>query len=250
MKISKWIGAGAAIAGSTYAAYAAITWLRYGRHRRPRGDEVDVLLDSFMPSYDVCERRAIAVKAPADITLAAAKDLTLDDSVVIRGIFKGRELLLHSKPSSLERARGLYYGMQELGWCVLAETENEIVFGAATRPWDANPVFRRLWTEEFADFAEPGYVKIIWTLRADPEGVGTTTFRTETRVVATDDSARAKFRRYWALLSPGIIAIRLAMLPALKAAAEARARTADAEPIEGFAGAVTRAETNAAPTHS
>jgi hypothetical protein len=37
-------------------------------------------------------------------------------------------------------------------------------------------------------------------------------FRTETRAVATDAVARAKFRRYWSFLSPGISLIRRAVL--------------------------------------
>jgi hypothetical protein len=63
-------------------------------------------------------------------------------------------------------------------------------------------------------------VKIAWTLRAIPEPTGGSIFCTETRAVATDSGARKKFRVYWSFLSPGIILIRSAMLPALKAAAE------------------------------
>jgi hypothetical protein len=70
-------------------------------------------------------------------------------------------------------------------------------------------------------------VKIAWTLRADPEGDSASTFRTETRVLATDADARRRFRRYWAYLSPGIILIRMSMLGPLKREAERRARAAD-----------------------
>jgi hypothetical protein len=48
-------------------------------------------------------------------------------------------------------------------------------------------------------------------------------FRTETRVLATDARARAKFRRYWSLVSPGIIAIRWVMLQPVKREAEREA---------------------------
>jgi hypothetical protein len=65
-------------------------------------------------------------------------------------------------------------------------------------PWEANPVFRALPPSEFAAFNVPGFVKIAWTLRADPTGDHESVFRTETRAVATDASARARFRRYWA----------------------------------------------------
>ena len=71
----------------------------------------------------------------------------------------------------------------------------EIVMGAVTQPWMANVVFRALPPDEFASFHEPDYVKIVWTLRADPRGPSESTFRTETRAVATDPGPRARFRR-------------------------------------------------------
>ena len=96
--------------------------------------------------------------------------------------------------------------------------------GAVTQPWEANVVFRPLPPEEFVAFHEPDYVKIVWTLRADPIGADASIFRTETRATATDATARSKFRRYWSFLSPGIILIRRASLKPLRAAAERRAR--------------------------
>jgi hypothetical protein len=51
-------------------------------------------------------------------------------------------------------------------------------------------------------------------------------FRTETRALATDATARARFRRYWAFASPGIALIRRLSLRPLRAEAERRARTA------------------------
>lgn len=96
--------------------------------------------------------------------------------------------------------------------------------GAVTQPWHADVVFRPLPPSEFAAFSEPDYVKIVWTLRADPIDPNGSMFRTETRAVATDSTARARFRRYWSFLSPGIILIRWASLRTLKREAERRAR--------------------------
>jgi hypothetical protein len=115
--------------------------------------------------------------------------------------------------------------MRAIGWGVLAEIHGrEIVMGAVTQPWMADVVFRPLPPEEFAAFDEPDFVKIAWTLRADPLGAAESIFRTETRVVTTDARARAKFRRYWAFASPGIILIRWASLRPLKTEAERRFR--------------------------
>ncbi|HET9993713.1 MAG TPA: hypothetical protein VFQ65_34485 [Kofleriaceae bacterium] len=110
--------------------------------------------------------------------------------------------------------------MKSIGWGVLADTPHEIVMGGVTRPWEANPVFRAIAPTEFAAFAEPGYVKIAWTLRADDADDGGSTFRTETRAIASDADARRRFRWYWSFLSPGIILIRAATLRPVATAAE------------------------------
>jgi hypothetical protein len=94
------------------------------------------------------------------------------------------------------------------------------VVGAVTKPWEPNPVFRSIPPDQFAAFAEPGYVKIAWTLRADPIDDGSSVFRTETRALATDPFARTRFRAYWSFLSPGIWLIRRMMLGPVKKAAE------------------------------
>ena len=66
-------------------------------------------------------------------------------SAIIRGIFKGRELILGAQPDKVRSPRTLLAWAKELGWAVLGEIpDREIVLGAVTRPWDANPVFRPL----------------------------------------------------------------------------------------------------------
>jgi len=96
--------------------------------------------------------------------------------------------------------------------------------GVVMQLWLADVVFRPLPPERFARFDEPRYVKIAWTLRADPVGDARSVFRTETRVVACDPGARTKFRRYWSFVSPGIVLIRWLMLRPVKVQAETRVR--------------------------
>jgi hypothetical protein len=211
---------------AAYAAYAGATWLRYGHVRPALGQEADPLLERFMPMFDVAERHHISVGAPADITFAASCDVDLQRSRIIRAIFRGRELALHSKPQDPTGPRGLVAMTKALGWGVLAEIPGrEIVMGAVTKPWTANPTFRALPPEGFATFDEPDYVKIAWTLRADPVTAHQSLARTETRVIATDPQAREKFRRYWTVFSPGIVLIRHFALRLTKAEAERRSRS-------------------------
>lgn len=216
--------AGIGIAAGSYAALVAITWIGFGRLRRLRRKyQRDPLLERFVPDYDVVERHSILVNAPPEITLTAACDHELRNSVLIDAIFRVREGVMGSKPDELLRPGGLLAQMTALGWGRLAEVRGrEIVMGAICRPWMADVVFEALPADEFADFWEPGYVKIVWTLRADPVGHGESVFRTETRAVATDAAARAKFRWYWAKISPGVWLVRQLLLRPLKKEAERR----------------------------
>jgi hypothetical protein len=217
------IAGGAVIGAATYGACAAATWLRFG-HASPDEERADTLLDSFIPVYDVVERHEIAVRAPADVVLNAACEMALDDSPIIRAIFKARAVAMRAAAAAEPQPRGILAQTQALGWRILAESPGrEVVVGAVTRPWQANPVFRPVAPHEFLAFAEPDYVKIVWTLRADPRAGGETLFRTETRALATEAAARAKFRRYWAFVAPGIWLIRWSTLHPLKREAERRA---------------------------
>jgi hypothetical protein len=226
----RWLAAGAGFATAVYAAHAGFTWLRYGHPPNPAGDETDQLLDQFIPAYEVVERHHVLVAAPANVTLAAACDMDLWQSVVVRGIFKSRELILGGHPDKARRPLTLLAQAKELGWAVLAEIPGrEIVLGSVTRPWFANPAFRPLFPHEFASFHEPGYAKIAWTLRADPVSATESVARTETRVATTSPGARAAFRRYWSLVSPGVVLIRWMSLQLVKKEAERRVRAARQE---------------------
>ncbi len=216
------IGLGVAVA--SYATYAAVTWLRYGESTRRTADEEDALLDRFMPVYEVVERHHVHIAAPAAITFAAAKDQDLLRLLPVRTIVRLREIALGAAPDRRPRARTLLAETLGMGWGVLAEVpDREVVVGAVTKPWEPNVVFHALPPEQFASFNEPGFVKIAWTLRADPVDAGSSVFRTETRTMTTDQVARTKFRRYWSFVSPGVVLIRRLSLSPLKREAERRA---------------------------
>lgn len=219
------LGAGAALAAFAYAGCATFAWLRYGYPRPPSAAEADPLLDRFIPCFDVVERHAIRVAAPAAVTLAAAKEQTLFRSRPVKALFRARELVLGGSVAQHSPAETLVDEVLALGWRVLDDiTDRAVVFGAVTRPWEADAKFRGVPPEDFRAFDEPGCVKIAWTLRADPLEGGGSMFRTETRAVATDRRARARFRKYWAFASPGIALIRWLSLRPVKREAERRAR--------------------------
>src|ERR1051325_7809844 len=164
--ITKWFAAGFGLAAGSYAVYVATTWRRYGKPRRAHED--DALLDTFMPNYEVVDRRKVCVNAPSDFVLNAAKEFDLESNPIIRGIFKARHWILGRKPNDVVKPQGVLAKTQSLGWGILAQLPGrEIIMGSVTKPWEANPTFRSLPPDQFRLFQEPGYVKIIWTLRAD-----------------------------------------------------------------------------------
>ena len=127
--------------------------------------------------------------------------------------------------------QGFLARMKSLGRGELTEIPGrKVVMGAVTKPWEANVVFRAIPANDFRDFSEPGYVKIAWSLCAEPSGLQVSIASTETRVATTDPCSRRAFRRYWAFLSPGIILIRWALLRQVKREAERHFKNAGTRP--------------------
>jgi hypothetical protein len=215
---------GAGFAATSFVAYVGYRWIQFGNVPKTATSKgQDVFLDHFIPAYDIVERHNIRIAAPAAIVFASAFEMNPRSSRAIRAIFETREWVMGSRPESHSEAGGLISQMRAIGWGVLAEIpDHEIVMGAVTQPWVARPVFHPLPPDRFAAFQEPGYVKIVWTLRADPIGPSDCIFRTETRAIATDATARSRFRRYWAIISAGVVLIRRMLLAPLKAEAERR----------------------------
>ena len=218
-RIGACMGAGAALFALGWAGYATVTWLRFGN---PAVAAVrDEAVDRYLPRYDIVERHQTRVAAPSGVTYAAAKAADIRQSPLVRGIFRGREIFLRAPADTARGPRSLLEETLGLGWGVLEELPGrEIVVGAYTRPWEGSVVFHALPPDRFAAFAEPGWVKIVWTLRADSAGPSASVFRTETRALATDPVSRERFRRYWAVYSPGILLIRSEALRLVKSNAE------------------------------
>jgi len=222
--IARTVATGIAAAAAGYATIAAITWVRYGAPRRFHDSE---LLDFFLPDPEVVERHQTSVAAPCAFTYAAACATNLQSSPIIRAIIGTRKFVLgglkelRNQPERIET--DLIAESQAMGWGILAQiADHEIVLGAVTQPWVANPTFHALSPDEFSSFKEPGWVKIVWNLRAVPLGNDKSVFITETRVATTDTTARTKFRRYWSLVSPGVWVIRRLLLGPVRRDAEQR----------------------------
>jgi hypothetical protein len=187
-------------------------------------------LDRFIPTPDVRERHATLVKAPTELVLQVARDLDMQSLTVVRAIFWLRTKLMGAKDTPSARGVGLVALTQSLGWGALLDRPGRAyVSGAACQPWKADVVFTPIVPEEFATYAEPDRVKIVWSLETEALEPELTRLSTETRVAATDEQARVKFLRYWRVARIGIVAIRHLLLPAARREAERRWRAGHRE---------------------
>ena len=194
--------------------------------------EVNRLIDIFIPYPDVRERHETIVHAPANVVLEVARNFDMLSLPLVRGIFWLRAKFLRATAARRTHPKGLVEDMISIGWGVLADEPGRIlVAGAFCQPWHGDVVFQSIPPEQFATFAEPDQVKIVWTLEAAALEDAVTRFATETRVRATDDRARTKFRRYWRIFSPGILMIRRLLLRSVRQQAERQWRAMTSLPI-------------------
>lgn len=177
-------------------------------------------LDQFIARFDVRERHAIVVHAPAEIVFATAEAFDLQSIRPIRTIIRLRELFLGSAPVT-RRPQPFLQEALAMGWGLLAKEPGRFFLaGAHCQPWLADVTFNPLPAGEFSSYHGANCVKIAWTLEVEPLSQNSARLSSETRAVATDDEARRQFRRYWRWARFGIVTIRWFMLPALRRQAE------------------------------
>jgi hypothetical protein len=176
-----------------------------------------VLIDEILPDYDVREYHSIEIPAPPEAVMEATRALTLRDLSVTRVLIAIRGLQAGGGDQPLLDR------FARQGFMVLGERPDEVVLGVIGRFWRPRGNVRRSVPEEFASFAEPCFAKGAINFRIAARGEGTV-LSTETRVLATDASARRRFRGYWLIVRPGSGVIRHDMLRAVRRAALRNAR--------------------------
>jgi hypothetical protein len=162
-------------------------------------------LDALLPRYDFTKRQARVIGREPRAVYDAFKALTLRETPVSRLLFAVRSL-----PARLAGRRGLpsQSGVPLLdqfldsGFVLLVDVPGEeLAAGEISQMWRrGGRMVIPSGREEFVAFAEPGFVKAVLTFRFIGRGDGTTLAETETRVAATDPTARRGFGRYWLLI--------------------------------------------------
>jgi hypothetical protein len=181
-----------------------------------------VLIDRYLPEFDVVERHHELVLAPADRTYQAVRQVDLARARMIRALLAARGL-----PRLVRRDRGNRRSTMTIddllraGFVWLDEAPGrELVLGLIGTFWKPTGGVRRVDPGEFEAFDEPGLAKAAWNFRVLPDGESRSFVTTETRVHVPDESSRRKFLLYWAAIGPFSGVIRRQALLLVKRAAE------------------------------
>jgi hypothetical protein len=172
-----------------------------------------MLIDEFLPRFEVVQRHALAVDASPAGAFDAVRAFDLAGSRVSRALFRARGLL---RPGPLGLDQLLYRGFVFLG----EEPPRELLLGLVGKPWTPlGGIVQRLDSEGFRAFDSPGFAKVAWNFTIRGEGGGCRV-ETETRIHCTDERSRRAFSRYWRLIGPFSGVIRREALRSIKRRAE------------------------------
>lgn len=180
-----------------------------------------LLMDQFLPRYDLAVVHADVFRASPAECYRAASELDLFQAPLVRALLGIRGLPRRVVGTLGRRATTTALGasprtfrfkdMVGLGWILLGETPGvEMVLGQVSHPWKAvaDSTHAPTTPEQYTSFDEPGFAKIATSLRIDPYGNDSSILTMETRVALTDEESRRRFRRYWLLIGPFSALIR------------------------------------------
>jgi hypothetical protein len=192
-----------------------------------------MLLDDWLPSFDVSASYAARVAAPPEWVYACLRTADLSRWGLARALVALRTLPAlavaprESWPRLVERRRrpltldALLAG----GFVLLGERPGEeLVLGTVGQFWRARGGPSVTSAEIFRNPAPPGTAKAAWSFSVRALAGGATELRTETRVACADAATRGRFRAYWAVIGPFSGLIRREMLAAVRDAAERGSR--------------------------
>ena len=172
-----------------------------------------MLIDQFLPRYDVSARYQISIRAPVEKAYSAARFLDMRDSPIVRWFYRLRGLPEYGLTLD---------GMLKWGFVLLADKPpQEFVFGLIGRFWTPAAHIQPINADAFVEFDRPGFAKAVGNMAFVPQGDGRVRVATETRVLCLDDRSRLCFRLYWLLIGPFSGMVRKEWLRLIKQRAEA-----------------------------
>lgn len=170
----------------------------------------DLILDEVLPEWDLGEVHRRRVDAAAGELFAAVEAVTPAELPLFRLLMRLRA----GGRRTLGRSLGdpLFVQLQTQGFVLLGRDEpRELVLGLVGTPWRIRGGLRPVPDRAaFSAFTGSGTVKVATNVLVEDGLVAT-----ETRVLASDTSARRRFRPYWLVVRPWSGAIRREWLRAI-----------------------------------
>jgi hypothetical protein len=189
-----------------------------------------MLLDDYLPEYDVRTSYAIRISASPASVYASLWTANFDHWGITRILYAGRTLPeVFSKPRAtwrrfrdeLFQRRFALDQMLLEGFALLEDRlGQELVLGTVGRFWRARGELCATNLVQFHTPAPSGTAKAAWSFEVTTRADGATELRTETRVLCSDVATRRRFRAYWLVIEPFSGLIRQEMLAAVRSAAE------------------------------
>lgn len=176
-----------------------------------------VLIDDFLPDYDVRERHGIRVHAPIEKVYTTVRELDISQANLSMFLFRLRGLPAgRAAPSCFKLDDFL-----KMRFILLGERpDEELLLGLVGRFWTPSGELLRLDAEGFRDFKEPGYAKAAWNFTLAKQPHDEVMLATETRVYCLDETSRRRFRLYWLFIGAFSGLIRRELLRTVKRSAE------------------------------
>jgi hypothetical protein len=178
-----------------------------------------LLLDRWLPEFDVSKRHTISIAAPADRIYEEVLRYDFGRSRVTGALMALRGYGLRRRRAAAAGPASFRDRLTRFGFTLLEEKPGEeLVFGLVGRFWRFDGGLLCLTPEEFAAFREPGFAKAAWNVRVGGSGLHLphSELSTETRVLCLGDDARRRFLRYWKVVEPFSGAIRWSLLRGVK----------------------------------
>jgi len=177
------------------------------------GQHPVTLAEEFLPAFDVSDTVAVVVDADVARTWQALLRADLIDVARRRplvGVLGALRMLpdlaaqiLHGERPTAPPERMTLRDIASVplgdgGWALLGERANdELALGLVGRFWRPVIEFAAVDAAGFADFAEPGYAKTVYSLSVRALDDHRTLLSGLMRTATTDEHARRWFRRYW-----------------------------------------------------
>jgi hypothetical protein len=205
-----------------------------------------MLVDTFLPTYDVSDGVATLVEADVPTVWDALMDVDLIDvgrqRPLIAALGALRLLpelitrLLHGEdppptPGHLRLRDLSELPREQGGWVLLGERpREEIALGLVGKFWRPVIEYAQVEPGAFLAFDEPGYAKTVYSLSVRALDGHRTLLSGVMRTATTDERARRWFRRYWTLgVGSGAHVLVNGLIDVTREMAEARVRESSSQ---------------------